>query len=298
LKCPLCKNDTRKSFPVTIQEAGPKRRLHAYSCLNCGLVFLENYQEDRNFMYDDNYTVWGKATESAEVIESKREAFRHQLASLKKFINPKGKRLLDIGTGNGYLLDVAKEMGFDCYGLDVSEYSCSIAKQRFPGRIFNGPMEKARYKAKFDVITMTDILEHIHDPHSFFQAVIKNLKPGGYVLVITPDTDSTTRVILGRNWFQYKYEHVLCWNGKSIRQLMSDFGLRPVFFRTNIKRFNLEYYRVYFTKYSIFLIGDLFNAIYSFIPKKLRKRYFNNPLTGEMLLIARYQSHEKEGRRD
>jgi len=240
-------------------------------------------------LYGDEYSIWGKSEEDAEklIAESKLTAFRHQLKLLLKYITPDGKRLLDVGTGKGYLLDIAKEMGFECYGIEVSEYASKKAGERFHGRIFNGPIEKARFSQKFDVITMTDLIEHIQQPDRFFDAVDKNLKKGGLVMIMTPNSDSFTRALLGSNWFQFKYEHVIYWNRKSLTYLLKKNGYDLLTFRNNTKRFNLEHYHKYFQKYSIMGLEKIFNLGYRFLPRAIRKAQFSNPVTGEFIAIAR-----------
>ena len=291
MKCPLCHAEPSGPLTVETQESDSSRRCRAWRCGGCGLIYLDDYAADRSHIYGDDYTVWGRSSEPDEAIigGSKRSAFREQLNALRPHVEPEGKKLLDIGTGRGYLLDVAREMGFDCHGLDISAYAAGKASAGFPGRIFRGRLEEAGYAdAAFDVVTMTDFLEHISDPAGLMAEARRVLKPGGLLLIITPDTDSLTRKLLGCRWFQYKYEHVIYWNRRSLDQLLERFSLRPLLARNNIKRFSVAYYRHYFRKYS--LLGPfsrLFLAVFPLLPVRMRNFYFGNPVTGEILLIAR-----------
>lgn len=288
--CPLCGKDNEKAFEVITQEAGAEKHCRALEC-ECGLIYLDDYDKDRSAIYGDDYTVWGRSREADEPIiaESKRAAFADQLAALKPFIDPSGKKLLDIGTGKGYLLDVASKMGFDCRGLELSSYAAEKAAERHAGRIFTGTIEKAKYDgASFDVVTQTDLIEHIGDPKSLMAEISRVLKPGGLVFIITPNTDSWTRRFFGKRWFQYKYEHVIYWDPRSLRRLLDLFGFETLTLRNNRKRFRLSYYNDYFKKYA-FLgpVGRLFPKLYRLLPKGMKEISFSNPMTGEMLVIAR-----------
>ncbi len=289
--CPLCSADSEESLVIETQEAGGQRQCQGWHCRGCGLTFLEDYAADRSHIYGDDYTVWGRSSESDEpvIAESKRAAFSGQLRALTDHVDPAGKRLLDVGTGRGYLLEVARDMGFDCHGLDISAYAAGKAEANFPGRIFRGRLEEAGYPAEsFDVITMTDLLEHISDPLALMAEAKRLLKPGGLLFVITPNTDSLTRKVLGRNWFQFKYEHVIYWNRRSLQLLLRKFAMQPLLARNNRKRFSLAYYQHYFQKYS--LLGGfskVFLALYPLLPQQVRNLMFDNPVTGEILLIAR-----------
>lgn len=290
MRCPLCGTDNKKSFEVITQEAQAERRCRALRCA-CGVIYLDDYLEDRTAIYGENYTVWAKSREADEpmIAASKKTAFAEQLARIAPFIGPKGKKILDIGTGKGYLLDVAERMGFECHGVELSSYAAGKAAERFPGRIFTGTLEQARYPdGTFDVIAMTDLIEHIGDPQGLMKEVRRVLRPGGLVFIITPDTDAATRKMLGKRWFQYKYEHVVYWNARSLRRLLGSHGFEALAVKHNSKRFRLSYYNDYFKKYS-FLgpVGRMFPRVYALLPKKMREMSFTNPVTGEMLVIAK-----------
>ncbi len=291
MRCPLCSASSEEALVIVTQEAGGPRHCQGRRCRGCGLVFLEDYAADRSQIYGEDYTVWGRSSENDEpvIAESKRAAFRGQLQALTAHIDPAGKRLLDVGTGRGYLLEVARDMGFDCQGLDISAYAAGKAEANFPGRIFCGRLEEARYPSEsFDVITMTDLLELIGDPLALLAEVKRLLKPGGLLFIITPNTDSLTRKLLGRNWFQFKYEHVIYWNRRSLGRLLREFALQTLLARNNRKRFSLAYYQHYFRKYSLLGgIGNVFLALYPLLPHGARNLMFDNPVTGEILLIAR-----------
>jgi ubiquinone/menaquinone biosynthesis C-methylase UbiE len=245
--------------------------------------------KSRDSIYDENYGPWGKDSKVSKdmIASAKRTAFKDQLSCLKRFVKAKDKRLLDVGTGSGFLLDVAKSMGFDCYGVEISKYSASVADKKFPGKIFVGRLDSAHYKsAFFDVITLTDFLEHINNPCDIFGEVDRILKPGGLVLIITPDSDSLTRKLMGANWFQYKFEHIFYWNKRSLGFLLKRFNFKLLLFRNNKKRFNLTYYYFYFKQYSFFLVSASFLFVYGLLPGFLRKRSFSNPVTGEFIAVA------------
>jgi len=291
MKCPLCSINNSRSFEIYTQEKPNKKKHHAIKCRHCELMYLIDYVKDRASIYDENYGIWGKNVGDIPMVaESKKEAFKWQLRYLLKYINPKNKKLLDIGTGNGYALDEAFQMGFDCYGLDISEYACKKANERFPNKIFNGTLEKAHYKDdQFDVIMMTDLIEHIPQPVSFLKEIDRILKRKGLIFIITPNSDSKTRKILGKNWFQYKYEHVTYWNKKSLKYLFDPINFQILELRTNIKKYRLRYYHNYFKKYVIIGISTFFLMVYKLLPPAIKNMYFSNPLTGEILVIAQKQ---------
>ena len=283
--CPLCQ--TQNSEVSSVNFSGSKAKGILIECKKCGLCYLGDYLKDRKKIYDENYSVWGDVNEGEEKIvrESKINNFDYLLKNIKQA--GKNKKLLDIGTGRGYLLEAARKQGFDCYGVELSEYTSKKALEKFPGKIFNGKLEESEYPDNFfDVITMTDVIEHITNPIGFFEEIKRILRKNGIILITTPNTSSVIRKIMAKNWFQYKEEHVIYWNRTSIEFLMRKIGFKVLKINNNKKKLTLKYYNDYFRKYPSGL-GKMFTASHSALPKFLKKKSFLNPLTSEILVLAR-----------
>ena len=286
MRCPLCNKDNKNEFVVIINHKSKK----AIRCDFCELVYLKDYKKDRKEIYNDDYSIWNESNKDIEksVAESKKILFENILHKVLKFQkDTKDKKILDIGTGQGYLLDVASKYEFDCYGVEISEYASKEANKKFPNKIFNGDLKQAKYKDNFfDVITLTDVLEHINNPLDFFKEVCRITKPDGIILITTPSHDSITQKILRKNWFQYKEEHVTYWNEKSINLFFDKNNCGILLLDNNKKRLKLSYYANYFKKYKSF-IGNLFLFFYKLLPKTIKDSSITNPITGELLIIGR-----------
>lgn len=299
IECPVCGSSKSKRMDIRTQEK-EKKEMIAERCEGCKAIYLEDYKIDRLHIYkDEDYSPWGKREETGEkvVADSKKEAFRHQLSLLKRYINPKDKRLLDVGTGKGYLLEVAKEMGFEVYGVEPSSYCSRVAAEKLGERIFCGRLEDSKYKDEmFDVITMTDIIEHIFSPHSFLEEIYRILKDLGFILITTPNSDSFTRKLLGKDWFQYKYEHVIYYNKKSLSYLLEKRGFSILKIKNNVKRFKVGYYYHYLKTYSLFGIERFSSFVFPYLPNFIKEFSFPNPFMGEMVIVGkkRNKNIEKE----
>jgi len=290
MKCPICGEKGSKKFSVKTREAKACRKLDLCKCPSCRVIFAEDYAKDRSHLYDSKYAAWGGEGEEKEkeISKSKKKAFQRQLTEVLKITSPEGKKLLDIGTGPGYLLECAKKVGFEVWGTEISRESGGAAEKKFPGKIYFGKLSGAKYpKNHFDVVAMTDVLEHLCDPHETVAEVERILKPGGHLLIISPNSQSLTRKILGRNWFQYKYEHVLYFNKKSLEYLLERHNFSVVFFKNNVKDFFVSYYEYYFEKYTIPVVGSFCKIIFPLLPKKIKNIHLPIPITGEFIAIAK-----------
>ena len=288
--CPICQSEKLKKITVETQEADCKKNLTVFECENCRVLFAEDYRKERKNIYDDNYAAWRKSEDKIEkeIAHAKIMAFKSQIKEIEKLINLKNKKIIDIGTGNGYLLEALKNLGCNCYGTEISEYSAEVSSKKFPGKIFEGELKNAEYKNEFfDVIFLTDVLEHLNNPSETISEARRILKSDGLIFIISPNAESITRKIFGKRWFQFKYEHIFYFNRKSLNYLLQKEGFEIIKFRNNWKKFNLRYYHSYFEKYSFFGIGNILRIVYPILPSFVKDIPIPNFITGEFLAIAK-----------
>jgi 2-polyprenyl-3-methyl-5-hydroxy-6-metoxy-1,4-benzoquinol methylase len=277
--------------PITIetQEIKTGSKYPAYTCADCSLMFLEDYEADRSHIYNDEYATWGKhVTNESVVAQSKRASFRWQVRQLLPYLGESRGVFLDVGTGVGYLLDEAKALGFEVKGVDCSGYSVAKTNERHPGSSQVATLETADLRdASVDVVSMIDLIEHVSDPNSLLAAASRILKPGGILLINTPDATSLSRRLLRRRWFHYKYEHILYWTPKSMRLALTKHGFAPTRIKHDIKTFALSYYTTYFKLFRLYgRLGETLAGIGEMLPASVKEYPFPNPVTGEMLVIA------------
>lgn len=98
---------------------------------------------------------------------------------------PPPSRLLDVGCGAGEFLMVAKSLGYQAQGIDISEASAEICRERGLDACAEDFLIYA-FPAKFDLITMWDVVEHLRDPFSFFQRARSLLTKRGCLFAKIP----------------------------------------------------------------------------------------------------------------
>ena len=107
-----------------------------------------------------------------------------------------GGRVLDVGCGGGFLLERLAERGYSGVGVDLSPESVAIANERLLGL---GAGDRLRAETgsaydppagPFDLIALTDVLEHLEDPRACLRALREVVAPGGLVVVSTPNRRS------------------------------------------------------------------------------------------------------------
>ena len=100
-------------------------------------------------------------------------------------------RILDVGCGRGYFLDLCSRKGLDCFGVEPQNDFLPTLESRFPGRIAHGRYHKDMFPSgTFDVITFVQVLEHIPDPVKPLAIARHHLKSGGLLVVEVPSVNA------------------------------------------------------------------------------------------------------------
>jgi SAM-dependent methyltransferase len=96
-----------------------------------------------------------------------------------------------------------------------------------------GSIDALPPQPRFDAAVLLDVLEHVPDPLPFLRALHARLRPGGRLLIMTPNLASWLARVSGARWVSLKVpEHVLYYTPQSLRRVLANAGfavrtLRP-----------------------------------------------------------------------
>lgn len=147
-------------------------------------------------------------------------------------------KLLEVGCAAGWLLSGARAVGWDVTGLEASPKFAEYARGKQGLNVLTGTltdpeaMEAVRQSGPFDVVVMTDVLEHLHDPVGDLKVMRDLLAPGGRLVIATLDFGSRSARRYGLAWRQIVVSHIVYWTRPSMRRALSEAGLRVVEFDT------------------------------------------------------------------
>lgn len=145
-----------------------------------------------------------------------------------------GGRLLDIGCGSGDWLAGMRDLGWQVRGLDFDAEAVAAAASRgLP--IDHGPLEEQRYPdASFDAVTLNHVIEHLPDPLGTLAECRRILRPGGRLMVFTPNSDGLGHLIFKAAWRGLEPpRHLYLFSPTSMRAVLAragfgDFDVRTV----------------------------------------------------------------------
>lgn len=193
-------------------------------CERCGVHTLSPLPSAVQMQEFDD----GSAYEIEAVLrEDLRARHRATLEAIERWIPP--GRLLDAGCGTGTLLEVARERGWNASGVDPS--AASVARVREMGFVATeGNIEDLDLApASMDAVTLMQVLEHVPDPRPLLAACRRVLRPGGALVVATPNPESLlARVKRERFNYWIPPMHVAWYTPGALERLLRASGFAPV----------------------------------------------------------------------
>jgi 2-polyprenyl-3-methyl-5-hydroxy-6-metoxy-1,4-benzoquinol methylase len=143
-----------------------------------------------------------------------------RLDLIKQF-KPSG-RLLEVGCARGDFLRVARE-SFEVFGVEpnpnLADSAANVAS------IHRDVVENVPWSG-FDVVASFHVIEHADSPRRFVSAMAKRLKPGGLMVLETPDIGTLPFRILRKRWRQFIPEHYFFFDSRRMTKLLEDEGLK------------------------------------------------------------------------
>jgi 2-polyprenyl-3-methyl-5-hydroxy-6-metoxy-1,4-benzoquinol methylase len=170
-------------------------------------------------MYREEYDL---AAHFDEFAARKSALFRRRLAEVSVYASVGGRRLCDVGCAGGQFLELARDAGWEPFGVELNPPAAQRA------RLTGAPVVEGRLEeledlpwATFDVVTCWDALEHTPDPAAFGKRLAALLRPGGSLFVTTVNWNALVRRVFRMRWSLVAEGHFTYWTERAMKVLFS-----------------------------------------------------------------------------
>ena len=193
--CPICETNTYSK--IVYKEKLPKKRenmnfsgrknpdgyhYEMQRCGNCSLLYASSTYEVEftNQLYNESNFTYNSE------LEGLKKTYGNCLTKIENIVQSK-ENFLEIGCGNGFLLEVAIKMGWkNVTGIEPSFEAISLANKMVKNKIIHSTFESKNFKNNYyNLIFFAMLIEHVPDINKFLSGVYDILKPGGIVIVIS-----------------------------------------------------------------------------------------------------------------
>lgn len=249
VKCGLCGRDDYdiRVRPVNLQfdpqsvfsaSGGIRGTQQIVRCRQCGLMYV-NPRVKTSCVFEAYRAAVDELYVSQE--EGRKQTFSRAFRLIERYMSGPGK-ILDIGAAGGFFLQVAKEKGWEPYGVEPSRWMAEWGNKRFKVNIKPGLLCEAAFPDNFfDVITMWDVLEHTPDPLAELVEARRILKDGGIIIINFPDIGSWPAILAGSKWWFLLSVHLYYFSVDTIASMLKKAGFSPLSFRQHWQQLNLEH---------------------------------------------------------
>jgi len=137
-------------------------------------------------------------------------------------------RLLEVGAGSGGFVRAAVARGWVVDATEISK--SSLDGLRAAGAaVFTGDVVAARYPdRRFDLVVSLEVIEHLPAPLAHLAELYRVTRPGGLLLLTTPNFDGLSRRCLGVRWRVIDPEHLGYFTPPTLYRIVRRAGYRDV----------------------------------------------------------------------
>lgn len=204
--------------PVAGSQQTPKSRLRRHRLAQRNAYLNETY----------GYELVPATKRSPRLLSTaRRQRWDKQIGYLR-FPGP-GARLLDIGCGNGRFMMQMQDAGWKVTGIEPDPAGAARAVSAGLN-VRTGSIDTLEGidREHFDAVSLHHVIEHLHRPHETLQRCREVLKPGGNIVIATPNFAAFGHRIFGPDWFPLSPPtHLVMFTPDSLQRALKAAGFEP-----------------------------------------------------------------------
>jgi 2-polyprenyl-3-methyl-5-hydroxy-6-metoxy-1,4-benzoquinol methylase len=220
------------------------RRAELWHCRGCGSARV--WPPPESTVYDDDYfdnPIDARGYfDNGRVRGWKQTSSRWLLQRIQRFVPAARQplRVLDFGAGTGELARTCARAGMSIVAVEPIARGRQAIREG--GLEAFASLEEAVLSGAFDIVFLTDVIEHLEDPTRCLAQLRRSTAPGGIVVITTPDFGGPWRKLLGSRWPHLKpREHLHYFTRQGVERLLRAVGWHPVHIAAHFKLIAVDY---------------------------------------------------------
>ena len=236
VSCHLCGlDDTQVLFQKRDKLGITDDEFQVVECRGCGFIYVNPRPTEAEIgkFYPATYS-WKETLEAdsflTKCVRRLEKGYRYHLlqgevSEVVKYTGRDSGRVLDVGCGTGDRLDVFRSKGFETYGVETSD-SANYAREHLNLNVSKGDLFSANFPDEFfDLATLYNVLEHMHDPVRVMKEIHRILKKEGSLIIQIPNSNSLQCKIFKKRWAAFDVPRDLYYFGtERLRSLLGKVG--------------------------------------------------------------------------
>lgn len=237
IDCPVCYSKTFVKLFVSrdFRYNSCEQTFNIVKCEACDFKFLSARPSEKNIdiFYKKNFHNPGNTFSYGIIRPFFNLVQRGVIQRIKSY--KKGGRILDIGCGNGHILSLLANYGYDVYGVEPSSEAVDYFPLSIKDRIFNKRIQECGFEDNFfDFVLMFQSLEHIHNLNALFDEIKRIIKPDGYMWIQVPNDDFFESRLFAQYYYNLEVpRHLYFFNRKSLCNVLRKEGFDNIKFVNN-----------------------------------------------------------------
>lgn len=230
VKCNLC--GSNEYIPIDTHRkdkyCNPEIEVRTVICKNCGLVYVNPQPEEAELrnLYSTTYAgVRSDLPSEKRLLQLERMADgRLRWIDERVGVSDRTGKIMDVGGGVGSLLNAFKKRGWDAYGIEPTTHYAEFARERYRLKMTTGFLEDGNLpNSYFDMVTLTQTLEHLPDPTQALITLRKSLKDGGIIYIDVPN------ILKPKHFRFFEAPHVYTFSPATLSLLLRKTGFELIY---------------------------------------------------------------------
>lgn len=239
LESPVCASCGADNYKIKYDQVSYWQHQGVFrivECRTCGLIYVHprpTLAEIGAYYPAENY--WGDDIESstgtrlpANWRQERTKGYLFLYDLISQLVN--SGPILDVGAGTGVFLSWFKENGWQTLGTELSQEAVQFGKKMFGVPLLKGDLLSLKIpKNYFRVVTLNNVLEHLHQPKQTLEKIHTSLTPRGIVVITVPNSEALGLQLFGKkSHLLQPPRHLYHFSKNTLTKLLEDTGFTVI----------------------------------------------------------------------